>query len=71
MLTYYGDHFAVYTHIKSLCWTPWTHTTLHIDYISTNLEKLHIGCIEGTHFEFLTRVISSFLCSHSVLTLYL
>ena len=31
-LTYCGDHFAVYTNIKSLCCTPETNTTLHVNY---------------------------------------
>ena len=70
-VAYYGEHSPIHTRIRSLCCTPGTHTTLHIDHISTNLEKLHIGCIGGTRFEFLTCVISSFLCSHSVLILYL
>ena len=30
--TYYGDHFTIYTNIKSLCCTPETNITLYINY---------------------------------------
>ena len=30
--TYWGDNFAMYTHIKSICCTPETNTVLYVDY---------------------------------------
>ena len=34
--TYYGDHFAVYTDIKSLYYIPETKILLYISYTSKN-----------------------------------
>ena len=32
--TYCGDHFPVYTNIKSLCWTPEIYIMLYANYTS-------------------------------------
>ena len=34
-LTYYGDHFAVYTKIESCC-IPETNIKLYVNYVSKN-----------------------------------
>ena len=36
--TYCGDHFAIYTNIKSLCCTPETNIMLYVNY--TSIDRL-------------------------------
>ena len=39
MLNFYGNHFAVYVEVTSLCCIPETYTALCVNYISIKLKK--------------------------------
>ena len=40
--TYYGDHFAVYENVKSLCSTPETDIKLYVKYVPIRKNKWYV-----------------------------